>query len=247
MSDSLLRHKTIWIIGANSDIAKALMLYITTENCTLKLFSRDMISLQNFIEKNNIKAECIYFDITDRSQTECLLQSFNTPDGIIITAGYLPCQNCMGDIAEINKTVASNYLGILVFLEKIKEKLKNDRCRFLCIVSSVGGDRGKSSNSIYASSKSGLTCYLEGLEQELTPFGITVMIIKPIWIKTKMTGKDNKIQKSFISQTPEQVAHKIYTAIINNRKGVRYTSLWAFCISIIIRLIPGVIYRHLDI
>jgi short-subunit dehydrogenase len=246
MKDSLLKHKTIWIIGANSDVAKALILCIKAENCVLKLFSRDMISLQNFIEKNNIKAKCIYFDITNFSQVERLLSSFKTPDGIIITAGYLPYQNCMRDITEINKTVASNYLGILVFLEKIKEKLKSNRHGFLCVLSSVGGDRGKSSNSIYASSKSGLTCYLEGLEQELTPFGISLIIVKPVWIKTKMTANDNKIQRAFISQTSEQVAHKIYSAIIKNRKGVYYTSLWAFCISIIIRLIPGFIYRYLN-
>jgi short-subunit dehydrogenase len=246
MKDSLLKNKTIWIIGSNSDIAKALILHIKAENCVLKLFSRDMISLRNFIEKSNIIAECIYFDITIFSQIERLLLSSNTPDGIIITVGYLSNQNCMGDTAEINNTVASNYLGILIFLEKIKEKLKNGRHGFICILSSVGGDRGKSSNSIYASSKSGLTCYLEGLEQELTPFGISVIVVKPVWVKTKMTAKDNRIQRSFVSQTSEQVAHKIYTAILYNRKGVCYTSFWAFCISIIIRLIPRVIYRHLN-
>jgi short-subunit dehydrogenase len=249
MNKNFFQAKKIWIIGANSDIAKEFILCVASikSGITLKLFSRNMKELKQFINTQNIEAECIHFDITNIKKIVQLPLYSDVPDGIVIAAAYDPPENCTGDYAEITKTISTNYTGCVLLLEAMKNKLKGKRCGFVSVLSSLAGERGKMSNSVYASTKSGLTCYLEGLEQELTPSGVSVTIIKPAWVKTKMTINDMRVQKSFIAQTPAQVASIMFHAIKKRRRGAIYTSIWAFCIGIIIKLIPGFIYRHLSL
>jgi short-subunit dehydrogenase len=247
MKSDFFTNKTIWVIGANSDIIKPLLLWIARDRGVLKLFSRNTTTLHNFLSEHKITAEYNSLDVSDSVQLEQLTASSSMPDGIIIAAGVTPACNCAENAAVIKQTVESNFLGCVTLLERIKKNFKAKRSGFICVISSVGGERGKASNSIYASTKAGLTCYMEGLCQELTPYGIAVTTIKPAWVKTKMTADMPKVQNSFVSQTAEQVAKKIYQAIIKRKNGSCYTGLRAWSIALIIKLIPDYIYYRLQL
>ena len=237
--------KTIWIIGANSDIVRSFLLRIADPSCHFKLFSRNTDDLERFVKEHGIQAECLYMDITDYASVTAVTESSEAPDGVIIAAGYSPPMNCEGNVDLMERTIATNYSGCVVFLESIKKKMMERRSGFISVVSSLGGERGKASNSIYASSKSALTCYCEGLEQELFPYGIIVSCIKPGWVKTKMTVDLPHVQKSFLTQSPEQVAEIIHRAIEKRWRGSVYSGLCVWSIGIAIRNIPGFIYRRL--
>jgi decaprenylphospho-beta-D-erythro-pentofuranosid-2-ulose 2-reductase len=135
----------------------------------------------------------------------------------------------------------------MLLLERMKEKLKSERFQFVCVISSLAADRGKKRNSVYASTKAGLSCYLEGIEQEFFPYGTVVTIVKPGFVKTKMTSGDAKVQKSIFSQTAGQVAYKIYKAVIKRRYGDVYTSFFFYCVGIALKLMPDFIFRRINI
>jgi short-subunit dehydrogenase len=245
--EDFFRGKTVCVIGANSDIAKAFAARAAKSGCRLKLYSRDIESLENFLKVENIAAECTHLDITDTDALEKFADSFGGFDGVIIAAGYSPKNNCGGDTKEIARTIAANYTGCVLLLEMIKGKLKDRRGGFVSVISSLAGERGKMSNSVYASAKSGLTAYMEGLEQELSPYDIPVSIVKPAWVKTKMTEHDARVQQSFTSQTADQVAKKMRRIIAHKKSGAFYTSVWAFGINCALKMIPGFVYRRLSL
>ena len=77
--------------------------------------------------------------------------------------------------------------GIKIHSEKSLIKYKTQKKLDTIIgISSVAGDRGKKKNSIYSSSKSAFSSYLDGLRQRLYSNEIHVITVKPGWVATKM-------------------------------------------------------------
>src|SRR3954471_9437876 len=58
----------------------------------------------------------------------------------------------------------------------------------LTVFSSVAGDRGRKPVAIYGSSKAGLSIYLEALDHKFHAAGLSVLCVKPGFVKTGMTA-----------------------------------------------------------
>jgi short-subunit dehydrogenase len=118
----------------------------------------------------------------------------------------------------------------------------NDNNPFLSRVigiSSIAGLRGRKSNYIYGSAKSGFHQYLFGLRQELKNSKIIVQAITPGFVNTKMT-KDIPLNK--LSNSADQVAE----AIITKTKGFEvYPNIFWWCMSKIIKYAPEFIISKL--
>ena len=111
-------------------------------------------------------------------------------------------------------------------------------------ISSVAGDRGRSSNYIYGSSKAGLSVFLSGLRNRLQAHGVNVITVKPGFVKTKMTSKINL--PSIFTTTPYKVSEYIFKAYKSKKKIVYITSRW-WIIMLIVRAIPENIFIKLKL
>jgi short-subunit dehydrogenase len=242
-----LAGRNIGLIGANSDIAKALLRRLQKESCHMFLFSRNTAQLQDFCAKEGIAATIGHIDLEDVRAIENLARGALLPmDGLIIAAGFLPGPALAGaDAKTAEKTIKANYAGIVCLLELLKDNLRGKEGAFISVISSLAAVRGKASNALYASAKAGLTAYLEGLAQEL--YGrVRVCAIQPGYVATKML-KGRTLEKFCFTQTPDAVAGVMLDIIKRGKTGVFYTSVFwrlaAFCL----RLIPGFIYYKLKL
>lgn len=242
--------KTLLIIGAKSDIAMSTGKIFASNNFNLQLAGRGITDLKTYSRdleiRYNISINHFELSILDYDYFDNFLNMLSPfPDVILIAVGLLGEQK----VSENDNKLASlvfqtNFEGPALLLNKIASKIIHMNNRTILCISSVAGDRGRSSNYIYGSSKSGLTQYLAGLRNRLSRYSIPVVTIKPGFITTKMT-KDLTSPK-LLTAKPDSVAKIIYKAYLA-KSDIVYAPYYWRLIMLIIRIIPERIFKKLKL
>jgi len=134
-----------------------------------------------------------------------------------------------------------NYVSPMVFIEKSLIKYKTQKKLDTIIgISSVAGDRGKKRGSIYTSSKSAFSSYLDGLRQRLYSDKIHVITVKPGWVATKM-NKNIDLPKIMIVSV-DFVGNKIFKSY-KTKKNILYVPAYWSIIMFFYKMIPETIFK----
>jgi len=225
------------IIGANSDIAKATALkyLVKYPNGHIILASRNTIELNEFVILNKIEnnSTVIFYDVSPKTNNKQFVTNLpHKPTWIMYAAGVLiDNEIAIENQAIWENNVYVNYTGAVAILNE----LINDNNPFLNRVigiSSVAGLRGRKSNYIYGSAKSGFHQYLFGLRQTLKNTNIIVQAITPGFVNTKMT-KDIPLNK--FANSADQIAEVIMS---KTKRFEIYPNLFWWSISKIIKNAP---------
>ena len=109
-------------------------------------------------------------------------------------------------------------------------------------ISSLAGDRGRASNYIYGSAKSGFTAFLSGLRNRLHNSNVNVLTILPGFVKTKMT--DHLELPGLITSSDKAIANIVYKSF--RKSKVMYVFPWMIIMKLI-SLIPESIFKKLNL
>jgi short-subunit dehydrogenase len=163
-------------------------------------------------------------------------------DTVVVTAALFATQDALeADIELTRKLVTLNYANTVVFCEHVRKRLLERGGGRLAVFSSVAGDRGRKPVAIYGSAKAGLSVYLEALDHKYHSAGLSVLCVKPGFVKTTMTAG---LKPPPFAGEPEQVARDVVRAI-DKRKPVLYTPrMWAL-VMLVIRFLPRFIMRKI--
>jgi short-subunit dehydrogenase len=238
------------ILGAKSDIAKAVAHRFAREGFDLLLAARDHGDLEPDLKdiyvRYGVRAEALEFDALDYEGHETFYEGIPAnPIGVVCVAGYLGDQElAQKDFKEAETILDTNYKGCVSILNIIASDLETRREGFIITVSSVAGDRGRQSNYLYGSAKAGLTAYLSGLRNRLQKSGVQVMTVKPGFVNTAMT--EGMGLPSLLTAEPAEVAEDIYRAF-QKKKDVLYTKWFWRYIMLIIRNIPERVFKRLKL
>ncbi|HIC77555.1 MAG TPA: SDR family NAD(P)-dependent oxidoreductase, partial [Sulfurovum sp.] len=159
----------VLIVGAKSDIAKAVAREYAKNGYNIYLAGRGVEELESFATdltvRSNCKVERLELDILDYSGHQAFYDALaEKPLGVVVAVGYLGKQEkAQKDFDEAQKIMDSNYTGVVSFLNVIANDFESRRSGFIVGISSVAGDRGRKSNYIYGSAKAAFTAYLSGL------------------------------------------------------------------------------------
>lgn len=240
----------VLIIGAKSDISRALAHEYLRNGYDLYLAARDIASMANDLQDYRIRYQgevlALKLDVLDfPSHAELYERLSPKPVGVICVAGYLGDQRTAQiDFVESQKIIGTNYTGLVSLLNIITNDFEERKTGFIVGISSVAGDRGRQSNYIYGSAKAAFTTYLSGLRNRLTKVGVPVLTVKPGFVRTRMTEGMDLPDK--LTAQPEKVAKDIFRAQ-QKKKDVIYTIwLWRF-IMLIIRHIPECIFKKMNL
>jgi len=240
----------VLIIGAKSDIAKAVSRKYASEGYNLYLAARNSTELNNFANDIHIRyrrdVTCVELDILDYESHESFYKSLEEkPLGVIITVGYLGNhKKTQNDYFEARKVIDTNFTGIVSLLNIIANDFEERQDSFIIGVCSVAGDRGRKSNYTYGSAKAALAVYLSGLRNRLFRSNVHVLTVKPGYVDTQMT-KDMDLPKRLTAQ-PEDVANDIFKAQ-QKKKDVIYTNWKWKWIMLIIKVIPERIFKRMNL
>lgn len=216
--------KVVWIIGANSEVAKEIVLELDrkSEFDNVILASRNVEQLKCFVEENNLedKASVFSLDLTNKESVELLVKDAPAPNGIILCAGYLYWESPI-DYEHLKDVMDTNLTGNIYLLELILPTLRNTG-GYVVGFSSTAGEMGTASSKYYATSKAGLNIYLESFKLENEKYGIKTILLKPGYIDTKMYKQRSDRNLKFLTVSAKAVAEKTVKYI------QKYKSVTAF-------------------
>src|SRR5262249_55374719 len=160
----------------------------------------------------------------------------------VVTAAMFATQDALeADVELTRRLVTVNYANTVVFCEHARKRLLARGGGRLTVFSSVAGDRGRKPVAIYGSSKAGVAIYLEALDHKFHSQGLSVLCVKPGFVKTGMTAG---LKPPPFAGEPEQVARDVIRAM-DSRKALIYTpGIWAL-VMLVIRFLPRFVMRKI--
>lgn len=207
--------KTVLILGANSDVAKQAIILYLQKGFSVIAASRDLKSLQQFIDDNQLdstKIQLVYFDAADFSSHQKFYDNLTAKPNIVVYAAGFLVQNekAFHDFDATFQMMKVNYAGAVSILNIIAFDKSNKNLERIIGLSSLSGVRGRKSNFVYGSTKSAFTQYLAGLRQELASRNIKVNVLVIGYINTKI-NEGLELNKNLIME-PDYVAKHIVNA-----------------------------------
>ncbi len=238
------------IIGAKSDIGRALAARYARAGYNLYLAARKSEELtreaDNLRIRYNVRVATLEFDLLDTGNHEEIYKQLSPrPAGTICVAGYLGDQKIAEiDFSEARKIIDTNFTGWVSLLNIIAEDYESSGSGFIIGISSVAGDRGRRSNTIYGSSKAAFTTYLSGLRHRLHSSGVVVLTVKPGFVRTRMTEGMDLPEK--LTAKPEEVAEDVFRAHRKARAIVYTRWYWRWIMWVITRM-PDRLFQRISI
>lgn len=240
----------VLIIGARSDIAKAVAREYAKHGYDLYLAARKADELEAFANDITVRTQktikTVELDILDYESHQTFYDQLEEkPLGVISAVGYLGDQDkAQADFQESKLIMDTNYTGVVSLFNIVANDFKHRRSGFIIGISSVAGDRGRKSNYIYGSAKAALTAYLSGLRNRLYDAQVHVMTVKPGFVATKMT-EDMDLPEKLTAQ-PGEVAVDIYKAQQKNINVIYTKWIWRW-VMLVIRMIPEWKFKGMSI
>ena len=245
-----MKKETVLIIGAQSDIAKSLAKKFAENNYDLILTARNIDQLKtqstDLKVRYSIDIDIHEFNILTSNNYENFFKNLKKIPAITICAiGFLGEQKENEKKFDLRSEVLKvNYEGPVNIISEIANIYEDQGFGTIIGISSVAGDRGKSSNYIYGSAKAGFTTFLSGLRNRLAKKNVHVLTVLPGTVYTKMTIGQN-LPKLFTS-TPDKVASDIYNGFVKKKNIIYTMGIWRI-IMLIIKLIPEEIFKKLKL
>ena len=136
-----------------------------------------------------------------------------------------------------------NYVGAVSVGVLLAEHLRQQGHGTVVALSSVAGERVRRSNFVYGSTKAGMDSFYLGLGDAVRAEGVTVCVVRPGFVHTKMTAGRRPAP---LSVTADQVAEAIVGAVASRSELVWVPSQLRPVMSGL-RHVPRVLFRKLPL
>ena len=222
------KFKNVVIFGASQGIGKALVQEYAGAGCTLVLLSRNGESIAELCAglcAENKPAFSLKCDITDAKSViagvNFALDKLETIDLVIINSG-VGGPNWMESFSseQFRQTFEVNTFGIAHVLEVVVPLMKKQGYGTIAGVTSLADVRGYGGSSSYSASKAAASILLEAARVELKKDNIRVITVRPGFVKTEMTDK-NEFKMPLLMQ-PDKAARIIRRGIESGRSIVQF-------------------------
>jgi decaprenylphospho-beta-D-erythro-pentofuranosid-2-ulose 2-reductase len=256
MMDALGVPQTIFLLGGTSDIALAIARRYAAIRHEQGSSLRVLLAARPGERRDAAAAElteagcavtALDFEATDAgSRASVVEQAFSDGDVDLAVVAF----GILGDaerawtepdeavrMAEINYT-APVHLGAL-----LADRFKGQGHGQIVALSSVAGERVRRSNFVYGSTKAGFDGFYSGLAEALRPFGARVLVVRPGFVRSKMTAG---MSEAPLAVTPDDVAEATIAAIRDRKELIWVPGPMRIVMSVL-RHVPRPLFRRLPI
>ena len=244
--------KKVLIIGATSAIAEHCARIWAAKGDVMHLVARNEQHVQTIASDLKVRGASevttYYLDLNNVGRHEELLNvaddALGSVDIVLIAHGTLSNQiKCEGSVEETLAEIQTNALSTISILTLIANRFEARKSGAICVISSVAGDRGRSTNYVYGSAKAMVTTFTSGMRQRLYKSNVSVVTIKPGFVDTPMTSE---FTKGLLWAEPSAVAEKIVKAIDEKKSEIYVPSFW-WMIMVILKKLPNFIFKRIDL
>jgi len=245
--------KKILILGATSAIAAATARIWAKDGHRLFLVARNGTRLDDLAQ--DLKARgaeathpCI-MDLTEGNRHGWVVAEADRVLGgidiALIAYGTLPDQGaCQVDAGLVVQVFNTNAVSVVSLLTYLANHFEAQRKGTLAVITSVAGERGRTSNYAYGSAKAAVSTFCEGVRARLHPLGVHVVDIRPGFVISPMT--QGRPFPRRLAATPDQVAGAMVSGIDRGVAVLYLPQFWSL-IMFIVRNLPSFLFRRLPL
>jgi decaprenylphospho-beta-D-erythro-pentofuranosid-2-ulose 2-reductase len=253
VKDALGSVQSVLVLGGTSDIGVATARALARRRTRrIVLAARDLdraaASAEELRRAGASEVECVRFDADDTDSHEAFVadvfKRFGDFDLALVVFGILgDAEQAATDGATATDIVRTNFLGAVSVTVPLARRLVEQGHGTIVALSSVAGERVRKSNIVYGASKAGLDGFLQGLGDRLAGTGVDVMVVRPGFVRSKMTEGMDSVP---LATTPEAVAGAIVDGLA---KGAH--TIWVpptlRPVMAALRHLPRPLFRRLNI
>ena len=243
---------TVLALGATSAIAEATLRLFAARGARFYLVARNPDKLNavaaDLHTRGASNVTTHVMDLDDTVAHPAMLSAAAENLGVIEMA--LLAHGILGDQqqAEASYPVAeailgTNFMAPVSMITWLANYFEASKQGTLAVIGSVAGDRARKSNYVYGVSKGALNLFVDGVRNRIDRSGVQVLAIKPGFVATPMTA--HLPQNAFFAH-PSQIARGILKAIENRKDVVYLPRFWAL-IMFVIRSVPRLVFKKLNL
>ena len=253
MKDAIGNVQRVVVLGGTSDIALATVVKLTGRRggVQVTLAARPgerRAGAAAALEALGLQVSEVDFEATDRTSYERAIASTfrrgGDVDVVMVAFGLLGDQErAWRDVDAALELVQVNYAAAVACGVLVGERLRAQGHGAIIAMSSVAGERPRRSNFVYGSTKAGMDAFYTGLGDALAADGVQVLVVRPGFVRSKMT---DGLAAAPLSQTPEQVADVIVAGLRAGRRTVWAPPAMRWVMSVL-RHLPHPVFTRLPI
>lgn len=241
--------RPVLILGAGSDMARALAHKFAARGHPIDLAGRDPAALErdrtDLALRHGVPARTHRFDALEADGgAGALLAALPALPRIVICAvGLLgDTEADRADPARARLIIDTNFTGPALALEAIAAALHAGGAPSAVIaIGSVAGDRGRARNYVYGAAKAGFAAYLSGMRQVYARSAVHVLTVRPGFVATAMTeGMDLPAP---LVLSAEAMARGILRSLDRGAQG--YCPLRWRIVMALVRALPEAVFMKL--
>jgi short-subunit dehydrogenase len=184
--------KRYWLVGASEGLGRALALKMSGAGAELIVSARSAERLAALAADLPGPVQVVPMDIADRDSVAQAWGQLGQIDGMIFLAGvYWPQSAKAWNGPEVEAMFDINLTGAARVLAHVVPDFVARDTGHIVLTGSLSGFRGLPGAIGYAASKAGLYSLAESLDGDLKDTGVSVQLINPGFIRTRLTDKND--------------------------------------------------------
>lgn len=249
MIDALGTPQRILLLGGTSDIGIAILRRLLPKDRTTDviLAGRDPEALAKAgatLPSDRANVRTVHFDAADpQSHGASVDEAWadGDVDVAVVAFGVLGEQTRLLDDPQAAAHLAAvNYTGAVSVGLHLARRMRTQCHGHLMAVSSLAAARARPANFIYGASKAGFDAFFDGLGYAMEQHGVTVSVIRPGFVRTRMTaGLEPPPFASRVNDVSRVAAAGIGST------GARYPSLALRLLRLGLHIAPRAVVRRL--
>ena len=249
MIDALHAPQRILLLGGTSEIGLAIVgrLLAPDRTTDVILAGRDADALRAagaMLPPERARARSLPFDALDVDGHGDAIDAAwadGDVDVVVFAFGVLGDQSALlDDPAAAARLTAVNHTGAVSAGLHVARRLRTQGHGHIVALSSIAAARARPDNFIYGASKAGFDAFFDGLAYELADHGVTVSVLRPGFVHTRMT-EGREVPP--LATRPEDVSAVAVGTV--GRSGATYVSLPQRAVAVALRVLPRAVVRRL--
>ncbi len=251
MNDVTGMPQTVVVLGGGSDLSRAILRALAGRRLvSVLLTGRTVAGLEAAAEElrglSVASVETEQLDVTDIGALETFadaaVQRLGDIDLVLVAAGELDMADLTTlDARRVASLTTTNFTGPAAAMTAFARVLRAQGHGRLVVLSSVAGYRVRAANFVYGAAKAGLDGFAMGLGDALTGSGVSVMVVRPGFVRTRMTA--GRKATPFAIDAPE-VAHAVVRGLEKGAEVVWAPPVLRYVFGFL-RLAPRSLWRRM--
>jgi len=249
--DAVGNPQTLLLLGGTSEIALATATaYAQRRPLRVILAARPSPrrdAARQTLQDKGCTVDVVDFDARDTaSHPAAIAQCFagSDVDVSVVAFGLLGDQEQAWTEVDVAVALAeTNYVGAVSVGVLLAQRLQAQGHGCIVALSTVAAERPRRTNFVYGSTKAGLDAFYTGLTEALRPSGVHVGVVRPGFVRSRMT---EGMPPAPLATTPDAVAQVILD-VVRNKKEQAWAPAPMRAVMSALRHVPRPAFRRLPV